>query len=394
MKEFAMQNNTSTSLAPLDPVKLTVDLIRCASVTPHDAGALPMLQALLSGAGFDCTRVDRNGTPNLYARWGAKGANRSFGFNGHTDVVPVGDLAAWSHDPFGGVIIDGYLYGRGATDMKSGVAAFAAAAVDFVHNSPPDGAVILAITGDEEGDATDGTLALLDWMSENGERIAHCLVGEPTCPNTMGEMMKIGRRGSMTAYISASGVQGHSAYPDRAKNPLSALVQYLRHLDAYALDAGTDHFDASTFAITTIDCGNPANNVIPAKATATVNIRFNDAHSGASLTAWLQTEAARVEAVTGVSLELRVTISGESFITPPGALSDLIAHAVQAEIGVTPRLSTSGGTSDARFMKSHCPVVEFGLVGKTMHQVDERVLVGQIHQLKAIYGRILRDYFA
>jgi succinyl-diaminopimelate desuccinylase len=389
-----MPDAAAPSFAPIDPVALTVDLIRCASVTPQDAGALPLLDRLLSSAGFACTRVDRNGTPNLYARWGAKAANKSFGFNGHTDVVPVGDLAAWSHDPFGGVIIDGYLYGRGATDMKSGVAAFAAAAIDFVRTTPPDGAVILAITGDEEGEATDGTVALLDWMAQNGERMTHCLVGEPTCPTTMGEMMKIGRRGSMTAYINASGVQGHSAYPDRAKNPLSALVQLLRHLDAHVLDTGTDHFDASTLAITTIDCGNPANNVIPAKASAAVNIRFNDVHSGASLTNWLQTEAARVEAVTGVTLDLRISISGESFITPPGVLSDLIARAVAAETGVTPGLSTSGGTSDARFVKDHCPVVEFGLVGKSMHQVDERVLVGQITQLKAIYGRILRAYFA
>ena len=389
-----MPDAAAPSFAPIDPVALTVDLIRCASVTPQDAGALPLLDRLLSSAGFACTRVDRNGTPNLYARWGAKAANKSFGFNGHTDVVPVGDLAAWSHDPFGGVIIDGYLYGRGATDMKSGVAAFAAAAIDFVRTTPPDGAVILAITGDEEGEATDGTVALLDWMAQNGERMTHCLVGEPTCPTTMGEMMKIGRRGSLTAYINASGVQGHSAYPDRAKNPLSALVQLLRHLDAHVLDTGTDHFDASTLAITTIDCGNPANNVIPAKASAAVNIRFNDAHSGASLTDWLLAEAARVEAVTGVTFDLRISISGESFITPPGALSDLIARAVAAETGVTPGLSTSGGTSDARFVKDHCPVVEFGLVGKSMHQVDERVLVGQITQLKAIYGRILRAYFA
>ena len=206
--------------------------------------------------------------------------------------------------------------------------------------------------------------------------------------------MKIGRRGSMTAYITATGVQGHSAYPDRAKNPLSALVQYMRHLDAHTLDAGTAHFDASTLAITTIDCGNPANNVIPGRATATVNIRFNDAHSGASLTDWLLTEAARVQARTGVTLDLRITISGESFITPPGPLSDLISRAITAELGVVPGLSTSGGTSDARFIKDHCPVVEFGLVGKTMHQVDERVLVGQITQLKAVYGRILREYFA
>lgn len=378
----------------IDPVALTADLIRCNSVTPAEGGALVRLESLLSEAGFACTRVDRGGICNLYARWGARGANKSFGFNGHTDVVPVGDVAAWTQDPFGAAIVDGWMYGRGATDMKSGVAAFAAAAVDFVRDTPPDGAVVLAITGDEEDVAEDGTVALLDWMAANGERMTHCLVGEPTCPNVMGEMMKIGRRGSMTCYFTAEGVQGHSAYPHRAKNPMSALVKLMARLEQAPLDAGTAHFDASTLAITTIDCGNLATNVIPAKGRATVNIRFNDAHSGASLTEWLRDHAAAVQAETGVLIEMRVKISGESFLTPPGAFSDLVARAVQAETGVVPSYSTSGGTSDARFVKDHCPVVEFGLVGKTMHQVDERVEVAQIHALKAIYTRVLRDYFA
>jgi succinyl-diaminopimelate desuccinylase len=380
--------------APIDPVQLTAELIRCPSVTPVEGGALVLLQRLLQGAGFDCYRVDRGGIANLYARWGARGANRSFGFNGHTDVVPVGDLAAWTHDPFGAEIVDGWMYGRGATDMKSGVAAFAAAAVDFVRQTPPDGAVILAITGDEEDVATDGTVALLDWMATEGERMTHCLVGEPTCPSVMGEMMKIGRRGSMTCWFTATGVQGHSAYPHRAKNPMSALVRLLSRLEETPLDTGTDHFDASTLAITTIDCGNPANNVIPAKGTATVNIRFNDLHSGAGLTDWLQNHAAKVQVETGVSIGCRISVSGESFLTPPGDFSAMIAGAVQAETGLLPTYSTSGGTSDARFMKNHCPVVEFGLVGKTMHQVDERVELAHIHQLKAIYSRILKEYFA
>ena len=377
-----------------DPVALTASLIRCASVTPVEGGALMLLEGMLTTAGFTCTRVDRGGVSNLFARWGRQGANKSFGFNGHTDVVPVGDAAAWTQDPFGAEIVDGWLYGRGAVDMKSGVAAFAAAAVDFVRATPPDGAVILAITGDEEGEAQHGTVALLDWMATQGERMTQCLVGEPTCPNVMGEMMKIGRRGSLTARLTAEGVQGHSAYPHRARNPLSALVKMLARLEAQPLDHGTAHFDASTLAITTIDCGNPASNVIPAKGSATVNIRFNDAHSGESLTSWLQGHATAVQAETGVRVGLRVSISGESFLTAPGPFSALIARAVQAETGVTPEPSTSGGTSDARFVKDHCPVVEFGLVGKTMHQVDERVEVAQIHQLKAIYSRILRDYFA
>ena len=379
---------------PVDAVDLTARLIRCPSVTPAEGGALVLLESVLTEAGFSCTRVDRGGIANLFARWGLRGANKTFGFNGHTDVVPVGDRAAWTHDPFGAEVVEGWMYGRGATDMKSGVAAFVAAAIDFVRNTPPDGAIVLAITGDEEDVAEHGTVALLDWMAENGERMTHCLVGEPTCPNEMGDMMKIGRRGSMTAYFTAAGVQGHSAYPHRAKNPMSALVKLLARLEAQPLDQGTAHFDASTLAITTIDCGNPANNVIPAKGSATVNIRFNDAHSGASLSRGLQDHAAVVQAETGVQLGLRITISGESFLTPPGAFSALVAQAVQAETGRVPEASTSGGTSDARFVKDHCPVVEFGLVGKTMHQVDERVEVAHIHALKSIYGRILNDYFA
>jgi succinyl-diaminopimelate desuccinylase len=379
---------------PIDPVDLTARLIRCPSVTPAEGGAIALLADVLAAAGFSCTRVDRGGIANLYARWGKPGANRSFGFNGHTDVVPVGDAAAWTHDPFGAEIVDGVMYGRGACDMKSGVAAFVAAAVDFVKLSPPDGAVILAITGDEEGEGKDGTIAILDWMAFNGERMTDCLVGEPTCPTEMGEMMKIGRRGSMTAQITAVGVQGHSAYPHRAKNPLTALVKLLARLDAEPLDRGTPHFDPSTLAITTIDTGNTASNVIPARATAAVNIRFNDMHSGASLSGWLRGEAEAVAEATGVEIDLKISVSGESFLTPPGELSALVAKAVEAETGRKPVASTSGGTSDARFVKDHCPVVEFGLVGKTMHQVDERVEVAHIHALKAIYGRILRDYFA
>jgi succinyl-diaminopimelate desuccinylase len=379
---------------PLDPVDLTARLIRCPSVTPAEGGAIALLAEELAAAGFACTRVDRGGIANLYARWGKPGSNKAFGFNGHTDVVPVGDAGAWTHDPFGAEVKDGVMYGRGACDMKSGVAAFVAAAIDFVRVTPPDGAVILAITGDEEGEGKDGTVAILDWMAFNGERMTHCLVGEPTCPNEMGEMMKIGRRGSMTARITAVGVQGHSAYPHRAKNPLTAMVRLLAKLDAEPLDRGNADFDPSTLAITTIDCGNPATNVIPARATATVNIRFNDTHSGETLSSWLRSEAEAVEEATGVEIELAISVSGEAFVTQSGEFAALVAKAILAETGKKPVRSTSGGTSDARFVKDHCPVIEFGLVGKTMHQVDERVDVAQIGQLKAIYGRILRDYFA
>lgn len=377
-----------------DPVALTADLVRCASVTPADEGALDVIADLLKRAGFNCTRVDRGGIGNLYARWGEKAASKTFGFNGHTDVVPVGDVEAWTRDPFGAEIVNGWMYGRGTTDMKSGVAAFAAAAVDFVRDTPPDGAVVLAITGDEEGDALDGTVALLEWMAREGEQLDVCLVGEPTCPETMGEMMKIGRRGSMTAYFTVTGKQGHSAYPHRALNPVAVIARLGDRLASCVLDEGTAHFDASTLAITTIDVGNPANNVIPAQARMTCNIRFNDAHTSDVLTAWMRGEADRLETETGAQIEMVVKVSGESFITPPGALSALVAKAVEAETGVVPLMSTTGGTSDARFVKHHCPVVEFGLVGQTMHQVDERVEVAQIKQLKAIYGRILVEYFA
>ena len=378
----------------IDPFKLTSDLIKCPSVTPEEGGAISLLMKLLTEHGFDCTRIERGGVSNLFARWGTGKNGRTFGFNGHTDVVPVGDVSAWSVDPFGAEVKDGFLYGRGATDMKSGVAAFVAAAIDFTTHTPPDGSVIITITGDEEGDAVDGTTAILDWMKQHGQTMDHCLVGEPTSPNHMGEMMKIGRRGSLTAFISIQGVQGHSAYPHRANNPVSAMVQLMSALEAVPLDNGTEHFDQSTLAITTIDVGNPATNVIPETCHATVNIRFNDEHSGQSLINWLKSHVDVVANNTNTQIRMNVKISGESFITPPGELSDLISKSVEAELGVKPELSTTGGTSDARFIKNVCPVTEFGLVGKTMHAVDERVEIEHIRQLKRIYSRILQQYFA
>lgn len=382
---------------PDDPaaaaVALSAALIRCPSVTPEEGGALTLLADVLAAAGFETRRVDRGGTPNLFARWGAKGHAQSFGFNGHTDVVPTGERSLWSRDPFGGEIVDGVLWGRGATDMKSGVAAFVAAACDLVTRRPPDGAVILTITGDEEGPGEHGTRALLDHMAEEGERMSLCLVGEPTSREVLGDMMKIGRRGSMNATLLARGVQGHSAYPQRARNPLHAMVALLGRLTR-PLDEGTAQFDPSTLAVTTIDTGNTATNVIPAEARAVVNIRFNDLHSGAGLTDWLRREAGAVTAETGVTFDIAVRVSGEAFLTPAGPLSDLVAGAVEAETGRRPELSTTGGTSDARFIRAHCPVVEFGLPGQTMHQVDERVAVADIEGLTKIYRRILTDYFS
>ena len=376
-----------------DPVSLTANLIRCPSVTPEEGGAIELLERLLEMNGFSCTRIIRGQVSNLFAKWGSGKNGRVFGFNGHTDVVPVGDLSSWSVDPFGAEVKEGFLYGRGATDMKSGVAAFVAAAIDFVNNNPPDGSVIITITGDEEGDAEDGTVAILDWMKQNGEKIDHCLVGEPTSPSKMGEMMKIGRRGSMTAKVIATGIQGHSAYPDRAKNPILAMVKLLDILASHQLDTGTEHFDPSTLAITSVDTGNKASNVIPASTTATINIRFNDSHSGSSLISWLEEEIDKVSAEYGIQFKTDFKITGESFITPPGELSELISEAVKKELGVQPKLSTTGGTSDARFIKNICPVTEFGLVGKTMHAIDERVEINQINQLKEIYTRILEAYF-
>ena len=375
-----------------DPVDLTAALVRCPSVTPEEGGAIRLLERMLAAAGFRTRRADRNGIANLYARWGTAGP--VLGFNGHTDVVPPGDPAAWRHPPFAATIEDGRLYGRGAADMKSGVAAFAAAAIDFTASTPPRGSIVLAITGDEEGASIDGTPAILDWMAAEGERLDHCLVGEPTCPTRMGEAIKVGRRGSLTAQLTAYGTQGHSAYPERAKNPLPALVRLLDRLAAHTLDTGTPHFGPSTLAITTVDVGNPAANVIPAEARATVNIRFNDAHSGASLSAWIEEEADRAASEFGVGIAARFHVSGESFLTRPGPFTDLVARAVAAETGVVPELSTTGGTSDARYIQAHCPVVEFGLVGATMHQVDEHVETAHIHALKAVYTRILSAYFA
>lgn len=379
-----------------DAAKLTADLIRCPSVTPQEGGALTLLASVLTAGGFECHRTDRNGTPNLFARWGAKGAARTFGFNGHTDVVPPGDPSSWTHQPFSGhVDADGMIWGRGATDMKSGVAAFVAAAIDFVAHTPPDdGAIILTITGDEEGPAGDGTVAILDWMAEQGEAMSVCLVGEPSNPETFGEMMKIGRRGSVTYRVTARGVQGHVAYPDRVRNPLHALCWFLDGLASTPLDEGSDHFGPSSLQVTTIDCGNPATNVVPETATATFNIRFNDLHTPDSIDADMQERAAGISAETGVAILLTPEVGADSFVTAPGPFVDMVRRVVEAETGILPALSTSGGTSDARFVKDHCPVVEFGLVGRFMHEVDERVPADQVRDLQRVYGRILQEYFA
>ena len=378
----------------IDPVELTAELVRCPSVTPTDAGAIWLLQSLLSEEGFDCSRADRGGITNLFAKWSSGKNGRTFGFNGHTDVVPAGDPSDWSVDPFGAEIKDGLLWGRGAGDMKSGVAAFVSAAVDFARSGKPDCTIIIQITGDEEAVATDGTAALMDWMSERGERMDVCLVGEPTCQGALGDTIKIGRRGSLSVSVEVFGKQGHSAYPERSNNPLTAIARLAERIAFAELDEGTADFGPTTLAITSIDTGNKANNVIPPKCRAAFNARFSDLHSSASLIEWFGKQYEEIELEFGVKTASSVHSTAESFVTSRGPFTDLVVGAVEAETGLTPTLSTTGGTSDARFIKNHCPVLEFGLIGDTIHQVDERVPVQDIRKLKSVYSRILNGYFA
>jgi succinyl-diaminopimelate desuccinylase len=346
---------------------------------------------VLAVEGFACTRIRRGGIDNLYARWGRTAP--VFGFGGHTDVVPPGDVAAWTADPFGGTVADGVLWGRGAVDMKSGVAAFVAAAIGFVRESPPEGSIALLITGDEEGASVDGTRAILDWMDAQGERLDFCLVGEPTSVSRLGDVIKIGRRGSMTGRLTVTGRQGHTAYPERAANPLTTLARVCLRLAETPLDFGSTHFQESTLALTTIDTGNPASNVIPARAQAVFNIRFNDRHTSDSLRIWTEQQIDDVLRGDPCTASVDWTVSGESFVTLPGPLTDIVVDAITDRLLERPILTTGGGTSDARFIKNHCPVLEFGLVGDTMHQVDERVPVADIQGLSDLYVDILRRFF-
>jgi succinyl-diaminopimelate desuccinylase len=382
-------------MGALDPLGLAQALIRCPSVTPEDGGALGVLEKAIAPLGFHCWRqaFQAPGTQkveNLYARWG-EGDGPCFAFAGHTDVVPVGDAAAWTREPFAGEIREGYLCGRGAADMKAAIACFAAAAERFLARRGPDfpGRIALIITGDEEGPAVNGTKPLLAWMRERGERLDACLVGEPTNPEALGDMIKIGRRGSMTGRLAVHGVQGHSAYPHLADNPVHRIVRMLDAITRDPLDAGTAHFQPSTLQVVSIDVGNPASNVIPAAARALFNIRFNDAHTSTGLTRWL---GERFDAAGG-RYDLDIQVSGESFLTPPGPFSDLMASAVEQVTGRRPEFSTTGGTSDARFIRAYCPVAEFGMVGQTMHKVNERVALADIERLTNIYERILDGFF-
>ncbi|MDR7036931.1 succinyl-diaminopimelate desuccinylase [Methylobacterium sp. BE186] len=383
---------------PHSPLDLAQALIRCPSVTPEEGGALDLMGRILGEAGFAVERpvFSEPGTPdidNLYARIGT--AEPCLLLAGHTDVVPPGEAGAWRHGPFSGEVTEGVLYGRGAVDMKGGIACLMAATLDFLGARGPDfgGSIAFLITGDEEGPAVNGTVKLLAWAQGRGERFDHCLLGEPTNPSRLGEMIKIGRRGSLTGKITVHGRQGHVAYPHRAENPIPGMLRLASALVAEPIDGGTAHFDASNLEFTTIDVGNAATNVIPADARAVFNIRFNEGWTADRLGAEIRR---RLESAAGntvrFSLDLQPSNS-PAFLTRPDAFVDLVGEAIEAETGLRPALSTTGGTSDARFIKDACPVVEFGLVGETMHQVDERVPVADLDRLTAIYRRVLESYF-
>ena len=381
----------------IDPVELTQRLIRRPSVTPADAGAMDVLEAVLIDLGFVCRRMPFEGPvdggpahariENLYARRGTASPNLCFA--GHTDVVPTGAAEGWSADPFQAEVRDGVLYGRGAVDMKGGIAAWVAAVSAVLAEGEPGGSLSFLITGDEEGPALHGTKRVVETLMAEGEVIDACVVGEPSSQMQLGDMIKIGRRGSLNSWITVHGKQGHVAYPDRAANPAPVLVRLLAALDAHRLDEGYEAFQPSNLEITTIDIGNPATNVIPSEAKARLNIRFNPSHTGDSLIDWLNREAGRVQAEAGLQITLEHMCSGEAFLTPAGGFVTAVQDAVEAETGRRPEASTTGGTSDARFIRAMAPVLELGLVGQTMHQFDERVPVAELEALTGVYRRVI-----
>jgi succinyl-diaminopimelate desuccinylase len=375
----------------IDPVNLAQALIRRPSVTPADAGAMDVLQQTLEGLGFACRRMKFGEVENLYARRGTASPNLCFA--GHTDVVPPGDEAAWREGPFEANVVDDVLYGRGAVDMKSAIAAFVAAASAVIERAPPKGSLSFLITGDEEGAATDGTKKVVQALTAEGEVIDHCVVGEPSSAAALGDMIKVGRRGSVNASITVEGVQGHVAYPHRAANPIPVLIRLLDRLQSHRLDDGYPEFQPSNLEVVDIAVGNPAANVIPARAQARLNIRFNPAHTGETLVRWIKEHCKAAERGFSGRVHLETAISGEAFLTEPGPFTAVAVEAVQAAAGRTPELSTTGGTSDARFIRALCPVIEFGLVGSTMHMVDERAPVADILVLAQIYERLIEGYF-
>jgi succinyl-diaminopimelate desuccinylase len=373
-------------MTPLhDPLPLAQALIRCNSVTPADGGAQGVLAGALKQLGFTVTPLRYGEIENLFARIGTGAPHICFA--GHTDVVPVG-ATPWQSDPFAAEVRNGVLYGRGACDMKGGIAAFVAAAAQHLADGPLHGSISLLITGDEEAAAVDGTVRVLEWMQANQQIPDFCIVGEPTCPVKLGDMVKIGRRGSLNAKITVHGTQGHVAYPHRADNPVHRLLRAAAALTAAPLDAGNAWFEPSSLQFTSIDVGNTVTNVIPASASAMLNIRFNSDHTGAALSAWLRA----VLSQHAERFDLDISISGESFLTEPGPLVDTLRQAIVDASGVEPKLDTGGGTSDARFIARYCPVAEFGLVGATMHHTDERVPVAELQALANIYRGILAAF--
>jgi succinyl-diaminopimelate desuccinylase len=384
-----------------DVIELTRTLVRCESVTPREAGALQLLEQTLAPLGFTCERMDfteagTDDVANLYARIGSGG--KHFCFAGHSDVVPVGDLSSWTIGPFAAELSGGYLFGRGAADMKGAIAAFTDAAARFLSKRGRDfgGSISLLITGDEEGPAINGTVKMLQRLAVRGETIDACIVGEPTSSKRFGDMMKIGRRGSMTVDLVVRGVQGHVAYPERLDNAVHRLSAIIEALVREPIDKGSTHFQPTSLQFTTVDVGNPATNIAPGTAKARFNTRFNDLWTSKTLFAHLKERIERASEALGGNgtVEYSVQVSGESFYTPPGPLSDLVAGAVRDVAGVETELSTTGGTSDARFIRSYCPVLEFGLVGESMHKVDEKSAVADLKMLARVYETVLDRYFA
>jgi succinyl-diaminopimelate desuccinylase len=381
-----------------DPVALTQALVRCPSVTPAEAGALSLLESILSPAGFACHRLvmTETGTPdvdNLYARIGTAAPHLCFA--GHTDVVPPGDVAAWTRPPFSGEVHDGFLYGRGAVDMKGGIACFLAAMLRHLSRTGGKlpGSVSFLITGDEEGPSINGTMKVLDWMAARGEKLDAAIVGEPSNPKALGDEIKIGRRGSLNGELIVSGRQGHVAYPHMADNPVPKLARLIDRLSARPLDAGTADFQPSSLQFTVISVPNTASNVIPAEARAKFNIRYNDLWRRPKVEGWVREQCAAAAQEMGIRYEVVFSGTGEVFLTKPGPLVDTLVNAVRDITGCTPALTTTGGTSDARFIQAYCPVIEFGLVNATIHAIDERVSLADLETLTTIYERFLARFF-
>ena len=381
-----------------DPVTLAQALIRCPSVTPKEAGALKLLENLLEPIGFEVHRMtftapDTPDVDNLYARHGLQGPNLCFA--GHTDVVPPGKDSDWTRPPFAAEIHDGVLYGRGAVDMKGSIACFVAATARVLERQGgARGSISLLITGDEEGPSINGTVKVLDWLRDRDERLDACIVGEPTCPDQLGDMIKIGRRGSLTANLKVHGQQGHAAYPHKADNPVPKLARMLDRLSSSAIDQGSNDFEPTSLQVTIVSVPNTAANVIPAEANATFNVRYNDRWSRATMEAWLKQQCDSAAGEANATYDVSFHGTGDVFLTQPGPLVDAMTSAVCDVTGNVPELSTSGGTSDARFIQAHCPVIEFGLVNKTIHQIDECCAVDDLHKLTAIYERMIEVYFA